>query len=180
VATFLLQREQWLPRPVEEVFAFFADAGSLEAITPPWLHFHILTPRPIALRARTLIQYRLRWRGLALRWLTEIAEWEPSRRFVDRQLRGPYTLWHHSHEFEPYQGGTRMRDEVRYALPLGPVGRLMHRLFVRRDLDAIFDYRAKKVGEMFGEAPASRGSRPGCPSITRFGPCPTAAARQPP
>jgi ligand-binding SRPBCC domain-containing protein len=155
--TYLLQREQWVPRPVDEVFAFFADATNLEAITPPWLNFCILSPAPIAMRRGAAIVYRLRWHGLPLRWFTEIEEWEPPVRFVDVQRRGPYALWHHTHEFEPAGSGTRMRDLVRYALPLGPLGRLTHRLVVRRNLEAIFDYRAKKVTEIFG----SRGERAG-------------------
>jgi ligand-binding SRPBCC domain-containing protein len=144
-----LQREQWLARPIDEVFAFFADAKNLEAITPPWLGFRILTPEPILIGAGTLIHYRLRWHGLPLRWLTEIAEWNPPRSFVDVQRRGPYALWHHTHQFEPHKDGTWMRDFVRYALPLGLLGSLMHRLIVRRNLEAIFDYRARKVSEIF-------------------------------
>jgi ligand-binding SRPBCC domain-containing protein len=150
VRTFLLQRDQWIPRPVEEVFAFFADASNLEAITPPWLGFRVLSPEPITMRAGALIVYRLRWRRLPLRWVTEIAEWEPPGRFVDMQRRGPYALWRHSHEFEPQAGGTRMRDRVQYALPLGPLGLLMHRLAVRADVEAIFAYRASRVNEIFG------------------------------
>lgn len=149
--TFLLQREQRIARPVAEVFAFFADATNLEAVTPPWLRFRILSPRPIAMRAGALIVYRLRWGWLPLRWVTEIEEWQPPFRFVDVQLRGPYALWHHTHTFEFHEGGTLMRDSVRYALPLGPLGRLAHRLFVRRDLEAIFDYRARKVSEVFAD-----------------------------
>jgi ligand-binding SRPBCC domain-containing protein len=153
----LLQREQWIARPIEEVFAFFADATNLEAITPPWLRFRILSPGPIAMRPGALIVYRLRWGWLPLRWVTEIEEWQPPFRFADVQLRGPYALWHHTHSFEPHDGGTLMRDRVRYALPLGPLGRLAHRLFVRRDLEAIFDYRAKKVNEVFANPAVEAG-----------------------
>lgn len=157
--TFLLQREQWIPRPIDQVFAFFADATNLEAITPPWLRFRILEPRPAVLRAGTLIAYRLRWHGVPLRWLTEIEAWEPPFRFVDVQRRGPYALWHHTHEFEPSDGGTRMRDVVRYALPMGPLGTLMHRLIVRRELEAVFDYRAIRVSELFGTGTEKGGLR---------------------
>jgi ligand-binding SRPBCC domain-containing protein len=150
VRTFLLQYEQWIPTPIDEVFAFFADAVNLETITPPWLGFRILSPGPITMRAGTLITYRLRWRGLPLRWLTEIEEWEPPFHFVDAQRRGPYALWHHTHSFEAHAGGTRMWDRVQYALPLGPLGVLMHRLAVRRDVEAIFAYRANRVNEIFG------------------------------
>ena len=137
-----LRREQRLPGAPEDVFPFFADPGNLEAITPPWLGFSVVTSRPIEMRAGTLIEYRLRLHGLPLRWLTEIADWSPGERFVDRQLRGPYALWHHTHEFAPAPGGgTIMRDTVRYALPLAPLSGLAHAAFVRRDLERIFDYR---------------------------------------
>jgi ligand-binding SRPBCC domain-containing protein len=143
---FLLHREQRLPGSPEEVFPFFADAGNLEAITPPWLGFRIVTPRPIEMRPGALIEYRLRLHGLPLRWRTRIEEWVPSERFVDRQLSGPYRLWHHTHSFRPHpEGGTVMTDTVRYALPLGPLGSLAHALLVRRDLERIFDYRAEAV-----------------------------------
>src|SRR5579871_5080404 len=148
--TFLLQRDQWIPRPIDEVFAFFADASNLEAITPPWLGFRILSPQPITMHAGTRIAYRLSWRWLPLRWVTEIEEWQPPLRFVDRQRQGPYALWRHTHSFEAHGRTTRMQDRVQYALPLGPLGRLMHRLAVGRDVEAIFAYRASRVNEIFG------------------------------
>lgn len=148
--TFELRREQWIPGPRETVFVFFADAANLEAITPPWLHFRILSPGPNPLRAGAEIVYRLRWGWLPLRWVTEIAVWEPPARFVDVQRHGPYALWHHTHEFESRDGGTLMRDLVRYALPLGPLGVAAYHLIVRRDLDAIFDYRAREITKRFG------------------------------
>jgi len=145
----VLRREQRLPGPPEDVFGFFADAGNLEAITPDWLAFRIVTPRPIAMRVGALIQYRLRLHGLPVSWLTRIEEWEPGVRFVDMQLIGPYKLWHHTHEFEPSGSGeTLMRDTVRYALPLGPLGVIAHRLFVGRDLTAIFDHRTERTAEL--------------------------------
>jgi ligand-binding SRPBCC domain-containing protein len=143
--THLIEREQWLARPVEEVFAFHADATNLEAITPAWLQFSVITPGPIAMGAGTRIAYRLRWRRIPLRWTTLIESWEPPHRFVDVQLRGPYRLWHHTHTFEAHAGGTRIRDEVRYRLPLGRLGAALHRLGIRRDLEAIFDGRARRV-----------------------------------
>lgn len=141
-----LVREQRLPGTPEEVFPFFADAANLEAITPPWLHFRIVTPGTVEMREGTLIEYRLSLRGIPIRWRTRIDEWEPGVRFVDRQLSGPYRLWHHTHEFEPAgERQTLMRDTVRYALPLGPLGEIAHRLIVRRDLARIFDHRAAAV-----------------------------------
>ena len=147
-AHHILSREQRLPRTPDAVFPFFADAHNLEAITPPWLGFNVLTPRPIAMRAGALIEYRLRLHGAPVTWLTRIEEWEPGVRFVDMQLSGPYKLWHHTHEFAPDgAGGTLMRDTVRYALPFGPLGEVAHRLFVARDLAAIFDHRARHVAQ---------------------------------
>jgi len=145
----VLRCEQRLPGPPGEVFPFFADAGNLEAITPDWLAFRIVTPRPIEMRRGALIEYRLRLHCLPVSWLTRIEEWEPGARFVDMQLTGPYKLWHHTHEFEPDgAGGTLMRDTVRYALPLGPLGEVAHRLFVARDVAAIFGHRAQRVAEL--------------------------------
>ena len=147
---FVLTREQTVGLPVDGVFAFFADAANLEAITPPWLRFRILTPGPIRMAAGTLIRYAIRWRGLPLSWTTRIRDWDPPGGFVDVQTRGPYRLWEHTHTFQPVAGGTLVRDVVRYALPLGVLGRLAHAGWVRADLDAIFDYRARKVAELLG------------------------------
>jgi ligand-binding SRPBCC domain-containing protein len=143
---FTLQTELWLPRPRNEVFPFFAEARNLETITPPWLHFAVLTPGPIALRAGALIDYRIRVHGIPLRWRTQIAEWDPPHRFVDRQQRGPYRLWHHTHTFEDQDGGTRCTDLVRYR-PRG--GALVNWLFVRRDVERIFRYRQQRLEELF-------------------------------
>ncbi len=141
-----LRREQTLPGTPDAVFPFFADAGNLEAITPPYLRFEIVTPRPIEMSEGTLIEYRLRLHGLPINWLTRIEVWEPGVRFVDQQLRGPYALWHHTHEFEAAgSDSTLMRDTVRYALPFGPLGELAHALFVKRDLNRIFNFRTDEV-----------------------------------
>jgi ligand-binding SRPBCC domain-containing protein len=144
-----LQREQRLPGPPESVFAFFADASNLAAITPPLLGFRIVSDEPIEMRAGTLIEYRLRVHGVPLKWTTVIREWDPPHRFVDEQLRGPYALWHHTHTFEDDgAGATVMTDVVRYAIGFGPLGGLAQRLLVRRDVEAIFDYRAARVPQL--------------------------------
>ena len=144
---FLFQTELWLPKPRAEIFPFFAEARNLEAITPPWLKFEVLTPAPIEIRAGTLIDYRLRVHGVPIRWRTEISEWEPPHRFVDRQLRGPYRLWHHTHTFDERDGGTLCGDRVRYR-PRGGV--LVDWLVVRRDVKNIFSYRQRRLKELFG------------------------------
>ena len=138
--------ELWLPRPPEQVFPFFADAGNLDAITPPWLHFHIVTPRPIEVRAGALIDYKLRVRGLPLCWRTLIKEWQPPHRFVDEQVRGPYRQWIHTHTFEPWGGGTLAHDVVQYAVPFDFIA---HTFFVRRDIEKIFAFRQETLRKRF-------------------------------
>ncbi|MET0511311.1 MAG: SRPBCC family protein [Thermoleophilaceae bacterium] len=146
----VLTREQILPGDPDEVFGFFANAFNLEAITPPWLRFRVLTPGPVHLAPGTLIEYRLELHRIPIRWLTRIETWVAGERFVDVQIRGPYRLWHHTHTFEAHDGGTLVRDRVRYALPLGLLGELAHRLLVRRDLERIFDFRQASVPRMLG------------------------------
>lgn len=146
MSEFTLQTELWLPRPRGEVFLFFAEARNLETLTPAWLKFEVLTPAPIAMKPGALIDYRIRVHGLPIRWRTEIAEWDPPHRFVDVQLRGPYTLWRHTHTFEERDGGTLCLDQVRYR-PRG--GALIHYLFVRRDVERIFQYRQQRLTELF-------------------------------
>jgi ligand-binding SRPBCC domain-containing protein len=148
VRVHVLEREQVIPADPGAVWAFFADARNLEAITPPLLGFRVVTPQPIDMDVGTLIEYRLSLHGLPVRWLTRIEEWEPGKRFVDRQLNGPYALWHHTHTFAPHPEGTFMRDRVRYRLPLGPLGAFGLPL-VRRDLRTIFDFRQDEVARRF-------------------------------
>jgi ligand-binding SRPBCC domain-containing protein len=139
-----LDREQVVARPIADVFAFFAEARNLERITPPWLRFRVLTPRQ-RMGVGTVIEYRLRLHAIPLRWTSRIDEWEEQRAFVDRQVRGPYRLWRHRHEFEPGPEGTVVRDRIDYSLPLGAAGELAHALFVRRDLERIFDFRRAAI-----------------------------------
>jgi ligand-binding SRPBCC domain-containing protein len=146
-----LRREQWIPRPIEEVFAFFADARNLEEITPPWLGFRILEMDSGSIREGTQIRYRLRLHGIPIHWRTEILQWDSPYRFVDVQRSGPYKLWHHTHRFEAHEGGTKMIDVVRYALPFGVLGRVVHALKVRDDVRRIFDYRRQRIIELFAE-----------------------------
>jgi len=155
--TFSYSTELWLPRPRSEVFPFFADAGNLERITPPWLKFEVITPAPITIRAGALIDYRLKVHGIPLRWRTEITEWNPPHGFVDQQVRGPYHLWHHTHTFMEREGGTLCRDEVVYR-PRG--GWLINALFVRGDVERIFRYRQKALGELMGNTPLIKPMRP--------------------
>jgi ligand-binding SRPBCC domain-containing protein len=148
--TFTLGAQQWIPRPIGEVFSFFSDAANLQAITPSWVGFEILTKGPIEMRQGTLIDYRIRIHRVPLRWRTEITVWEPPVRFVDVQRRGPYRSWVHTHEFESRDGGTLCRDHVEYAVPGGA---LIHRLFVRADVEKIFAFRRAALASRFGGSP---------------------------
>jgi len=141
-----LETDQWLPRPLFEVFPFFSNAFNLERITPPLLRFRVTTSPPIEMRKGTVIEYRLRVHGVPVRWTSEITEWDPPHRFVDEQRRGPYRLWHHEHRFEERDGGTLCSDIVRYAAPGGP---LVHKLLVERDVRKIFAFRSEVLSDIF-------------------------------
>lgn len=141
----ILEARMAIPLPTTTVFPFFADAGNLETITPPWLHFKILTPLPIEMRNGALIEYRLRLHGIPIRWLTEITAWDPPHRFVDVQKRGPYRTWIHEHTFADTESGCEMTDFVQYA---PPGGRIVDLLFVRRSVRQIFEYRARKLSDV--------------------------------
>lgn len=145
-----LEFETVVPAPLDAVFDFFSRAENLERITPPSLRFSVLTPLPVAMGPGTLIEYRLRLLGVPFGWLTEITAWEPGRRFVDVQRRGPYRLWEHEHRFEAEGGATRMADTLRYLPPGGPLASGIDRLFVHGQVEEIFRYRAQAIRREFG------------------------------
>jgi ligand-binding SRPBCC domain-containing protein len=158
-AIHLLERRQRVALPIDEAIDFYGDARNLELITPLWLGFEVTTPAPIEMRVGTLIEYRLRLHRVPVRWRTRIEAWEPPRRFVDAQIRGPYSLWEHTHTFEEDgPGATIIEDQVRYAIPFGPLGELANRLLVQRDLRQIFDYRRDAVAREMNRAPQPRQS----------------------
>lgn len=147
-----LERSHEVPGSPDRVFEFFGDVRNLEAITPPFLRFRILTPLPIEMRVGARIDYALSLFGFPVRWTTRITAWEPGVRFVDEQESGPYALWRHTHYFEARGGKTVMRDVVDYCEPLGSLGRLAHVLFVRRTVERIFDFRRGAISRLLGEA----------------------------
>ena len=147
-----VERTLQVARPVDQVFPFFADAANLQAITPAFLRFRIITPMPVEMRVGARIEYALSLLGVPLRWRTRITAWEPGARFVDEQESGPYALWRHTHTFEARGGSTIVHDLVEYALPLGPLGELARAVFVRRALERIFDYRAATIARLLGPA----------------------------
>jgi ligand-binding SRPBCC domain-containing protein len=140
-----LRAETWVPAPLDEVFPFFADAANLQALTPPWLRFSIRTPEPIQMAAGTRIEYRIRVHGLPLLWESVISAWEPPHRFVDEQRRGPYRRWVHTHRFLEERGGTRLVDEVDFALYVSWIAAPL----ITRDLRRIFTYRHHVLHRLF-------------------------------
>jgi ligand-binding SRPBCC domain-containing protein len=147
--TYILERTQMIPLSRAETFSFFSEALNLERITPPYLKFKVITPTPFEMTAGRLIDYQLALFNISFRWRTLIEAWEPETRFVDRQINGPYSLWHHTHTFEsigPQQ--TLMRDVVHYRVEWGAIGGLVHEFFVRRMVNEIFDYRVQAVTEI--------------------------------
>jgi hypothetical protein len=145
----LIEREQWVPRPIEEVFPFFSDPTNLEKLTPDFLQFRVLKSSTSQIGEGTVIDYRLRLHGVPVSWRSRIEEWTPGRRFVDVQLRGPYSHWRHEHDFESRSGGTVVRDRVRYRVPFGAIGQLAAGWLVRRDVDEIFRYRRSRLDRLF-------------------------------
>ncbi len=148
-----LERELRVTRPIAEVFAFFERPENLGRLTPPWVRMQFLTPSPIPMHAGSAIDYVVRVHRVPIHWTTLIAEYNPPHRFVDIQRRGPYALWHHTHTFEAAGDETIVRDAVRYAMPFGPLGAIVHALMVKRDLEAIFAYRTEAIRGIFTETP---------------------------
>ncbi len=144
---FELRTEVELPHPIDEVFAFFSDPANLQRITPPWLHFQVLTDLPAEISKGQTFEYKLRLHGVPIRWKSEICVWEPEKRFVDQQISGPYGSWWHEHLFYDLGGReTLMRDRVLYTVP---GGRMIHKLLVKKDLVKIFEYRRDTIQDIF-------------------------------
>jgi ligand-binding SRPBCC domain-containing protein len=154
VTVYTLKRTQFIGRPLKDVFAFFEKPENLARLTPKSVGFEILTPTPIVMRTGTTVDYTIKVFGVRRFWTTLITDYDPPYRFVDVQLKGPYAFWHHTHQFEETRGGSTIHDTVRYVLPCGPLGWVMHRLLVRHQLRRIFDYRANVIASLFN------GSRP--------------------
>lgn len=138
-----LHTETIVPASLDRTFACFSDARNLEHLTPPWVHFRITTPLPIAMAAGTLIDYRIELYGVGIPWRTRIDEWEAGVRFVDRQIAGPYRWWRHEHRFEAVDGGTRVIDHVEYA----PRAAWLSLWLVRRDVSRIFAFRQSVLAQ---------------------------------
>jgi ligand-binding SRPBCC domain-containing protein len=149
IMTYVLERRQVVAAPLADVFTFFAEPRNLSRITPPWLAFHMVDPERVTMQTGATIEYRIRPLLVPQRWVSEITSYDPPGGFVDEQRSGPYRSWRHEHRFSDTADGTEIRDRIEYALPFGPIGRLGHALFVRRQLESIFDYRGRIIAELF-------------------------------
>lgn len=143
--SFVFSTELIIEMPQEEVFSFFSNAYNLTEISPPWLNFQVLNPPPIIMGVGTRIDYQLKLHGIPMRVQCEITSWHPPYAFVDEQRKGPYRGWVHTHTFVETEIGTIIGDEVEYAVPGGD---LVNRLFIRPDIEKIFEYRTQKLQEL--------------------------------
>lgn len=144
------ESEQFIAQPIEKVFNFFSDEKNLELLTPPFLGFQVTYKSTPKIEKGTEIRYRLKIHGIPCQWITQIDEWEEGRYFIDRQVKGPYSLWVHRHSFESVEGGTLMRDHVQYRLPMGEIGQWVVGRWVRKDIEKVFQYRTDQIKKIFG------------------------------
>lgn len=147
--TFEINTKQYINKPLEVVFEFFSKPENLEMITPESLSFNILTPIPIRMEKGSLIDYTIRLFGIPIHWRSLISDYEPPFRFVDQQIKGPYTFWHHTHTFQAVEGGVEIIDKIKYSLPMGWLGTLVHSIWVRKDLEKIFEHRKTVIQNYF-------------------------------
>jgi ligand-binding SRPBCC domain-containing protein len=148
-----LHREQVIPAPVKAVWTYFCDPKNLNEITPSDMNFEIIKGGETAMYEGQIIEYRVEFiRGVRSLWLTEIAHVREGEYFVDEQRVGPYRFWYHEHIFEVVPNGTKMTDHVTYAIPFGVLGDIVNAVWISRRLKKIFDFRRKKITDLFGEA----------------------------
>jgi len=146
-----LYREQIIPTSVEVLWDYFSAPQNLNDMTPPDMNFQIVMGGDVKMYEGQIIEYRVEFiRGIRSLWLTEIAHVREKEYFVDEQRVGPYRFWYHEHKFEPVAGGVKMTDHVTYAAPFGFLGDLVNAVWIRRRLDAIFDFRHRRIIELFG------------------------------
>ena len=147
-----LNKTQYIKRSIEEVFSFFEKAENLALITPEKLAFKILTPTPIVMVKGTLIDYTIRLMGFPVHWRTLITKYNPPYEFVDEQIKGPYLFWHHTHTFKAVNGGSEIKDKVKYSIPMGYLGQFIHKIWIKKDLEKIFEYRKAVIDKLFNQS----------------------------
>lgn len=151
---YTLRRTQFLPISLDQAWDFFSSPDNLRAITPEYMDFNVTSIQPTPkMYEGQIITYTVKpVLGIPMRWMTEITHVESPVYFVDEQRIGPYVIWHHEHHFIPKNGGVEMTDIVNYVLPFGIFGRIAHALFIRKQLEGIFDYRIQVLEKKFGKA----------------------------
>ena len=155
---YKLQKQQLIKAPIQAVWDFFSSPANLAKLTPPYMKLQVTSgPLPDYTYAGQIITYKVSpLLGVPLSWMTEITHVERYKRFVDEQRFGPYKLWHHQHHFSEHSNGVLMTDIVHYALPLWFIGSLAHSLFVKKQLQGIFDYRCQVIEQEFNNCAAGR------------------------
>ena len=146
---FNIESKQVVKRPLKDVFDFFSLPENLEIITPKNLAFRILTPKPLVMKQGAVIDYTIKLFKIPIHWRTLITSYDPPYMFVDEQVKGPYTFWHHTHTFKEIDDGVEIQDKVIYAIPFGIIGRILHFLWIKRDLIKIFEHRKKIIEQSF-------------------------------
>ncbi len=157
MSLYNIKSEQYLPIDINTAWSFFSSAKNLAIITPPEMDFKIctnLTEKEIYEGMK--IDYTLRpILNIKVKWQTEIGKTEKNHFFTDKQLKGPYSIWEHKHTFVPVNEGVMMYDDVKYKLPLGIIGTIAHTLFVRKQLEKIFNYRKEILDKIFNKNASS-------------------------
>lgn len=153
MSLYNLKRTQKIPVSLDQAWDFFSSPANLKVITPDYMGFEVTSEdAEVKMFPGMIISYVVRpVLNLPMEWVTEITHVKEKEYFVDEQRFGPYSLWHHKHFFKAIVGGVEMTDIIHYKIPLGPLGAIAHRLFVRKKLQEIFDYRTKKLTELFGK-----------------------------
>ena len=147
-----LKKEQKISKNILEVFDFFSRPENLSIITPPKMKFNIMTPSPIEMKDGALIDYTVKILGFPIKWRTLITKYDPPNIFIDQQLKGPYSLWHHTHTFKKINDNeTLIGDTVIYVVPFSFIGSIVHSIYISRDLEKIFSYREKKIKDFFND-----------------------------
>lgn len=145
----IFKQEQWVERPIEEVFDFFKEAKNLEFITPKYLNFTIQNMNTEQVQKESIIDYRLKLHGIPFSWRTRIKDFVENEMFIDEQLKGPYKKWEHTHTFEVKDGGTLIKDSVVYIIPFGALGKWLMGSYIRKEINKIFSYRGKVIERYF-------------------------------
>lgn len=149
---YQLKKTQFVQSSLDECWDFFSSPKNLKEITPDYMGFDVLVDTPETMYEGLMIEYKVKpLLGISMRWITEIKYVHDKQFFVDEQRKGPYKIWHHEHHFKAVEGGVEMTDIVSYEIPFGFLGRLMHPILVKKKLEEIFDYRFKKVDELFNQ-----------------------------